>query len=208
MLGTHRRSVAAWPSSGILQMASLASGKAGQGPGRDAPPRPGGHRRVRKRRFTAGGSQVPSRIDGSFSRGQYRRSIRMNWSWGAGSQLDSLSLPGDSFWRYRSSEPSALYFQIVAGADRVLVERVRHEEVLGVVHGQRPEAVGRRRLALGEVHHVLVGPAIGLAVAVHLGGRIDCVLGPVGAEADGGDEGPLQVVGAVDPGLGQRRPSR
>ena len=37
-------------------------------------------------------------IDGSFSFGQYRRSIRMNLPLGAGSQLASLSLPGDSFW--------------------------------------------------------------------------------------------------------------
>jgi hypothetical protein len=44
--------------------------------------------------FTGGMVQEPSRIEGGVSLGQYRRSIRMNLSAGAGSQLDSLSLPG------------------------------------------------------------------------------------------------------------------
>ena len=37
-------------------------------------------------------------IEGFFSFGQYRRSIRMNLPAGAGSQFDSLSAPGESFW--------------------------------------------------------------------------------------------------------------
>lgn len=48
--------------------------------------------------FTPGGFQVPSMIDGSVSLGQYNRIIRTNLPAGAGSQLASLSLPGDSFW--------------------------------------------------------------------------------------------------------------
>jgi len=48
--------------------------------------------------FTAGGFQVPLRIDGSASLGQYSLSIRTNRPGGAGSQLDSLSGPGESFW--------------------------------------------------------------------------------------------------------------
>src|SRR5262249_9608451 len=60
--------------------------------------------------FTAGGFQVPSRIDGSSSLGQYIRSVRRNGPFGAGSQLASLSLPGGSFWKYSVREPSALYF--------------------------------------------------------------------------------------------------
>ena len=47
--------------------------------------------------FTGGIFQLPSIIDGGFSFGQYSRSIRMNLSLGAGSQLASLSLPGSSF---------------------------------------------------------------------------------------------------------------
>lgn len=46
---------------------------------------------------TAGGVQVPLRIEGSFSFGQYMRSIAMKSPFGAGSQLASLSAPGDSF---------------------------------------------------------------------------------------------------------------
>src|SRR5262245_6510026 len=66
-------------------------------------------------RFTPGGFQVPSMIDGGVSWGQYSRIISTNFSFGAGSQLASLSLPGDSFWINRSSEPSALYFKSLRG---------------------------------------------------------------------------------------------
>jgi hypothetical protein len=46
--------------------------------------------------FTGGIFHEPSMIDGSFSFGQYMRNIKMKRSAGAGSQLASLSLPGDS----------------------------------------------------------------------------------------------------------------
>jgi hypothetical protein len=46
--------------------------------------------------LTAGIVHVPLMIEGSFSFGQYIRSIRMNLSAGAGSQFDSLSAPGES----------------------------------------------------------------------------------------------------------------
>lgn len=48
--------------------------------------------------FTSGIFQLPSMIDGGFSFGQYSRIISTNSSFGAGSQFDSLSLPGDSAW--------------------------------------------------------------------------------------------------------------
>ena len=48
--------------------------------------------------LTGGIVQVPSMIDGLLSSGQYIRSIRMNLPAGAGSQFDSLSAPGESFW--------------------------------------------------------------------------------------------------------------
>ena len=48
--------------------------------------------------FAAGGVHVPSMIEGSFSFGQYMRSIRMNLPAGAGSQFVSLSAPGDWCW--------------------------------------------------------------------------------------------------------------
>src|ERR1700744_4438252 len=35
--------------------------------------------------------------------------VRLKPPFGAGSQVASLSLPGLLFWKYRSSEPSALY---------------------------------------------------------------------------------------------------
>src|SRR5262245_38858420 len=51
---------------------------------------------VQDARFTGGIVQVPLTIDGLLSSGQYMRSIRMNLPAGAGSQLDSLSAPGES----------------------------------------------------------------------------------------------------------------
>ena len=41
--------------------------------------------------------------------GAYMRMVKLNWLFGAGSQLASLSFPGLSFWKYRSSDPSPLY---------------------------------------------------------------------------------------------------
>src|SRR5262249_52761812 len=55
--------------------------------------------------------QVPSRIDGGFSSGQYIRSMRMKRPAGAGSQFDSFAFPGDSCWMRRSTEPSGLAFK-------------------------------------------------------------------------------------------------
>jgi hypothetical protein len=48
--------------------------------------------------FTAGIVHDPLMIEGLFSLGQYIRSIRTNFPEGAGSQLDSLGAPGESFW--------------------------------------------------------------------------------------------------------------
>src|SRR5262249_48379 len=61
--------------------------------------------------ITGGGSHVPcpgGRIDGGFERGQYIRIISRHSPVGAGSQLACLSFPGDSFWKYRVSDPSGL----------------------------------------------------------------------------------------------------
>src|SRR5262249_29389678 len=58
---------------------------------------------------------VPSRIEGAVSSGQYMRSMRMNLPAGAGSQFDSLSTPGESFWISRSTEPSGLDLRFCRG---------------------------------------------------------------------------------------------
>ena len=57
-----------------------------------------GHRTGYATSLTGGMCQVPSRIDGFVVLGQYSRSMRVNRSFGAGSQLDSLSAPGESAW--------------------------------------------------------------------------------------------------------------
>src|SRR5262249_30918353 len=49
--------------------------------------------------LTGGIVHEPLMMDGLVSLGQYMRNIRMNLPAGAGSQLDSLSDPGESFWR-------------------------------------------------------------------------------------------------------------
>lgn len=48
--------------------------------------------------LTGGIFQEPLMIEGFFSFGQYSRIIRTKSPDGAGSQLDSLSFPGESFW--------------------------------------------------------------------------------------------------------------
>jgi hypothetical protein len=58
---------------------------------------------------------VPSRIEGGDSFGQYMRNIGIKSPVGAGSQLASLSLPGDSFWKYNVREPSELYLSLLRG---------------------------------------------------------------------------------------------
>jgi hypothetical protein len=60
-------------------------------------------------RSTAGGFHIPSRI--SFF-GQYSHMNRLKESFGAGSQFDSWSFLGDSFWIYGVSDPSALNFSL------------------------------------------------------------------------------------------------
>jgi hypothetical protein len=50
-------------------------------------------------RFTIGGAQLPLRIEGAVSLGQFMRSIGMKSSAGERNQLASLSLPGESFWK-------------------------------------------------------------------------------------------------------------
>src|SRR6185369_13467192 len=57
-------------------------------------------------RTTGGGFHLPVSASDF---GLYRRMVRLKPPFGAGSQLASLSFPGLSFWKYRSSEPSALY---------------------------------------------------------------------------------------------------
>src|SRR5262245_15545536 len=43
------------------------------------------------------------------------RIIGMNSPFGAGSQLASSSFPGEVFWKYSVSDPSALYLRLLRG---------------------------------------------------------------------------------------------
>ncbi|SKW13226.1 Uncharacterised protein [Mycobacteroides abscessus subsp. massiliense] len=52
-------------------------------------------------------------IDGGVSFGQYRRSMRLNFPSGAGSQFDSFPGPGLSCCRYRSTDPSGLVAKLL-----------------------------------------------------------------------------------------------
>ena len=68
--------------------------------GRVCGPQASRNRNVSQFALATGGTfHVPFRIEGDASFGQYIRSIGMNSPFGAGSQLASLSAPGDSFWK-------------------------------------------------------------------------------------------------------------
>src|SRR5215472_13309023 len=59
--------------------------------------------------WIAGAFQVPSSASHC---GQYKRRIKKNGPPGAGSQLDSFSGPGDSFWMYSVRPPPASRFRV------------------------------------------------------------------------------------------------
>src|SRR5271166_5677962 len=60
----------------------------------DFPPRPG-----QSARLAAGGVQLPSTIEGGVVDGQYKRMTKTNFPFGAGNQLASFAIPGDSGWK-------------------------------------------------------------------------------------------------------------
>src|SRR6185436_10586063 len=64
-------------------------------------------RPIRESDFTTGGGFHLPVSASDF--GAYRRIVRLNGAFGAGSQLASKPFPGLSFWKYKSSDPSALY---------------------------------------------------------------------------------------------------
>src|SRR5688500_11447320 len=68
---------------------------------------------------TAGGFHLPVSASAV---GAYRRIVRVKAPLGAGSQFASLSLPGLSFWKYSSSEPSAL---VLNGIQLLTAKRLR-----------------------------------------------------------------------------------
>jgi len=94
----------------------------------------------------------------------------------------------------------------VPSAERIAVERVCHEEVIRVMHGQRPEAVDWRELPLREVHNVSVCARVRLAVGISLRSRIDGILRRIRAQSDCRDQGDLKVVCSVESSLGGEWP--
>src|SRR5262249_33986305 len=114
---------------------------------------------------TAGGDQVPAMTEGSFSLGQYRRSISTNLPFGAGSQLDSLSLPGDSFCRYSVTEPSSFSFSLFRWLRVYRSRSFATKKYLSsyIVRDQKPSAGGS--LPLAKVRVYLLAPSSGLPSA-------------------------------------------
>ena len=90
---------------------------------------------------------------------------------------------------------------VLPRADRVAVDRVSHEEVVGIIHGDRPEAFGRRCLAFREPQHIFVGAVISSPFGILERSRVDGVLRAVRPQPDGRDERPLEV---VDPSAGEK----
>ena len=76
--------------------------------------------------------------------------ITENGPFGAGSQLASLSLPGDSFWilKGQSAVIIDLEFRQHGRVQQVAIDRIVDQQALWlIVHGQRPERVDGRQLA-------------------------------------------------------------
>jgi hypothetical protein len=95
--------------------------------------------------------------------------------------------------------PIGVVGELVAVADGEPVDRVGGLEAFGVVHRHRPERLHRRQLVLGEVQEVVVVAGERPAMAVSDIERVDRILGWVGAQANHGHDGPLEVVVAVHP---------
>jgi hypothetical protein len=98
------------------------------------------------------------------------RSARLNAPcFGVGSQLVSLSAPGEVDCKYRIGEPVDFLFDAgCAIPDRISIDRIVHEIVSGVIHRQRPELIRRRKRAFLEPKRVAIGalerPAFDISV--------------------------------------------
>src|SRR5262249_53448940 len=68
-------------------------------------------------------------------------------------------------------------------AKRIAVERIGDEEVFTIVHRERPETFGGRGLPLVEMHYIVVGSFIGLALTVDMRYGIDRIQKPIAPEA-------------------------
>ena len=67
-------------------------------------------------------------------------------------------------------------YEFIALAQRLAVERVWHEKVLVVVHGQRPESLNRRELTFVKVHDVFLGgPVEAVSIGIRIADGIDRV---------------------------------
>jgi len=100
-----------------------------------------------------------------------------NVPFGAGTQLVSLSLPGDFAPKYSVSDPSGLYFRndLLFVPSGVAVQRVRGEEVVFVVKGDGPKALHRGFLTFRESHSVVVGSIYLTQLGAQAGIRLDRV---------------------------------
>ena len=163
-----------------------------------------GHSRQGHATFLTGGIfHDPSMIEGLFSFGQYMRNIRINLPSGAGSQLDSLSGPGESFWMYRLVEPSGFVLRFC----RALIEyrliglRTKKYWPLYMVIDQKPCTGGSSPLWKWITY--LLDPSYALPSRILLRGRINCILGTIGAKTDCRDQRAHKVIGAVYAGLGR-----
>src|SRR3954449_12435628 len=107
-------------------------------------------------RWTQGGAQLPLRIDGEVAFGQYMRSIGMKSPRGAGSQLLSLSAPGDSAWKYSVVDPSGLVLRLLRGLTVNLFSGLgtNHQpwSISYIVMDQKPSTGGVRPAAKVSVY--------------------------------------------------------
>ncbi|MNF75893.1 hypothetical protein D3C84_579860 [compost metagenome] len=82
----------------------------------------------------------------------------------------------------------------VLGAEGIAVEVVGREEMLRVVHRQRPEAIRWRRLAFGKCQGVAMIAMEALALLVHFKEEVAGFLGLIGVHVRLGGGGAREVV--------------
>jgi hypothetical protein len=118
--------------------------------------------------------------------------VKLNGPFGAGSQLASLSAPGLSFWKYKSSDPSAAYLKGIQLPNRKSIEWICDLKAIGVIQRDRPEGFRGRHVSLAEVERV--GFIQRLAGLVGKVDRINGAFGKICSKAELRDYGALQII--------------
>jgi hypothetical protein len=114
--------------------------------------------------------------------------VRLKGPFGAGSQLASLPVPGLSFWKYRSSQPSGLKLERHPAADGEAIEGIGDLKSIWVVKRDRPESAYWRDRCLVEMDRISMRAVERLPGLVGKIEGIDRILRYICPEALPGDD--------------------